>query len=140
MLAASYPLLDAFLTILWVFGFFLWIWLVIAVFADIIRSRDLSGWGKAAWTIVVIVLPLFGVVTYLIARGGKMHERQLRDSQDQEAAFRDYVKNVAGDGTTSPADELAKLAALRDRGVITNEEFEREKAKALSRQEVGSTN
>jgi ABC-type multidrug transport system fused ATPase/permease subunit len=132
MLATSYPLLDAFLTTLWIFGFFLWIWLVIAVFADIIRSRDLSGWGKAAWTILIVLLPLFGVLIYLIARGGSMHERSARQAEEQEAAFRNYVKQTASNGATGTADELAKLADLKARGVITEEEFQREKAKALS--------
>jgi ABC-type multidrug transport system fused ATPase/permease subunit len=132
MLATSYPLLDAFLTTLWIFGFFLWIWLVIAVFADIIRSRDLSGWGKAAWTILIVLLPLFGVLIYLIARGGSMHERSARQAEEQEAAFRNNVKQTASNGATGTADELAKLADLKARGVITEEEFQREKAKALS--------
>jgi hypothetical protein len=132
MLATSYPLLDAFLTTLWIFGFFLWIWLVIAVFADIIRSRDLSGWGKAAWTILIVLLPLFGVLIYLIARGGSMHERNARQAEEQDAAFRNYVKQTASNGATGTADELAKLTDLKARGVITEEEFQREKAKALS--------
>jgi Short C-terminal domain len=131
--ATSYPLLDAFWTILWIFGFFIWIWLAIAVFSDIFRSHDLSGWAKGLWTVGIIILPLFGVLVYLIARGGKMHERQVAAAQRQEQAFRDYVKeaaSTAGDGGSS-ADQLSKLASLREQGVINEDEFQREKAKIL---------
>jgi hypothetical protein len=132
MVATDYPLLDAFWTVLWIFGFFLWVWLVIAVFADIIRSHDLSGWGKAAWTALIIFLPLFGVLLYLIARGGSMQERSVRQAEDQEAAFRDYVKQTASNGATGSVDQLNKLADLKSRGIITEEEFQSEKAKVLS--------
>jgi uncharacterized membrane protein YcjF (UPF0283 family) len=129
MIATSYPLLDAFLTMLWIFFFIIWIWLLIMVFADIFRSRDLSGWSKGIWVIGIIIFPLLGVLIYLIARGTKMHERQVESAQAQQAAFRNYVQQAAvGTGT---ADQLAKLADLRDRGVITEEEFQQGKAKAL---------
>jgi Phospholipase_D-nuclease N-terminal/Short C-terminal domain len=128
-----YPLLDAFLTVLYFFLWVLWIWLVIMILFDIFRSRDLSGWAKALWTIFIIVLPLIGVLVYLIVRGGSMHERRVRDVQDQDQAFRAYVRDAAGDvGGTGQADELAKLADLHERGVINDAEFAQGKAKVLS--------
>jgi hypothetical protein len=129
LLATSYPLLDVFLTMLWFFLFFIWIWLLITVFVDLFRSRDISGWGKALWAIFIIILPLLGVLFYLIFRGGSMHERAVQQAQQQEQAFRSYVQEAAQ--PTSTADELTKLADLRDRGVITNEEFDSQKAALL---------
>ena len=126
----SYPLLGAFWTILEIFLWVLWIWILIYVFIDIFRSRDLSGWGKALWFVFVLFIPLIGVLVYLIARGGKMQERAMQDARQQDKEFRAYVQDAAGSG--SSADQLAKLADLRDRGVISPEEFEREKAKVLS--------
>ena len=84
MFASSYPLLDVFWTMLWFFLFFIWIWLLITVFVDLFRSHDLSGWGKAGWAIFVIILPLLGVLFYLIFRGGSMHDRQVQDAANQE--------------------------------------------------------
>ena len=126
----SYPLLGAFWTILEVFLWVLWIWVLIYVFIDIFRSRDLSGWAKALWFLFVLFIPLIGVLVYLIARGGKMQERAQSDARQQEKDFRAYVQEAASSGT--PADQLAKLADLRDKGVISAEEFEREKAKVLA--------
>jgi len=126
----SYPLLGAFWTILEVFLWVLWIWVLIYVFIDIFRSHDLSGWAKALWFVFVLFIPLIGVLVYLIARGGKMQERAQQDARQQEQDFRSYVQDAASGA--SPADQLAKLADLRDRGVITAEEFEREKAKVLA--------
>jgi ABC-type multidrug transport system fused ATPase/permease subunit len=126
----SYPVLGAFWTVFMIFLWVIWIWILITVFIDIFRSRDLSGWAKALWFIFVLVFPLIGVLVYLIARGGKMHERAERQAQAQEQQFRSYVRQTASSAT--PADQLAKLAGLRDRGVITAEEFDREKAKILA--------
>ena len=126
----SYPLLGAFWTIFEIFLWIIWFWILITVFIDIFRSKDLSGWGKAGWFIFVLVIPLIGVLVYLIVRGGSMHERSVRDAQQSEQEFRSYVQDAAGSGT--PADQLSKLADLRDRGVITSEEFDREKAKILA--------
>jgi ABC-type multidrug transport system fused ATPase/permease subunit len=126
----SYPLLGAFWTIFMIFLWVLWIWILIYVFIDIFRSRDLSGGAKALWFIFVLILPLLGVLVYLIARGGKMHERAVQQAQQQDQAFRSYVQEAAG--SANPAEQLAKLADLRDRGVITPAEFEREKAKVLA--------
>ena len=117
-------------SMIWFFLFFIWIWLLIVIFSDIFRSRDLSGWGKALWTIFVIVLPYLGVFVYLIARGKKMHEHAEQAARQQDAAMRSYVQSVAtpGGGT---ADEITRLADLRDKGVISEEDFQRGKAKAL---------
>ena len=126
----SYPLLGAFRTIFMIFLLVIWFWILITIIIDLFRSHDLSGWAKALWFIFILFLPLIGVLVYLIARGGKMHEHAVRQAQQQEAEFRSYVQEAAGEG--SSADQLAKLADLRDRGVITAEEFEREKAKILA--------
>ena len=130
MLAYTYPLLSIFWTMLLFFGFFVWIWLLIVVFGDIFRSHDMGGFAKALWVLFVILIPLLGVLIYLIARGGKMHQRAERDVEEQQQDFDNYVKNVASTAGTS-ADQLATLAQLRDQGVITDEEFQDQKAKAL---------
>jgi hypothetical protein len=116
---------------LWFFLFFIWIWLLIVIFGDIFRSDDLSGWGKALWSLFIIVVPYLGVFVYLIARGHKIQEHQVRAAQAQEAAMRQYVQNVAGSEGGGTADEIARLADLRDRGVISEDEFQQAKAKAL---------
>ncbi len=126
----SYPLLGAFWTIFEIFLWVIWIWILIYVFIDIFRSRDLSGGGKALWFIFVLFIPLIGVLVYLIVRGGSMHERAVQQAQQQDQAAQAYIREAAGSQTS--ADQLAKLADLRDRGVITPDEFEREKAKILS--------
>jgi len=126
----SYPLLGAFWTIFEIFLWIIWIWILIYVFIDIFRSRDLSGWGKALWFIFVLFIPLIGVLVYLIARGSSMQQRAQQEARQQDQQFRAYVQDAAGSGNT--ADQLAKLADLRDRGVITADEFEREKAKVLA--------
>ncbi len=130
MLAYTYPLLSLFWTMLLFFGFVVWIWLLVVVFGDIFRSHDIGGFAKAMWVLLVIFLPLIGVLIYLIARGGKMQDRAARDARQQQQEFDSYVQDVAGSGTSS-ADEVAKLAQLRDEGVITEPEFEAQKAKAL---------
>jgi ABC-type multidrug transport system fused ATPase/permease subunit len=126
----SYPVLGVFWTIFIIFLWVIWFWILITVFIDIFRSRDLSGWAKALWFIFVLFIPMIGVLVYLIARGGKMHQRAEREAQQQQREFRSYVQETAGSAT--PADQLAKLADLRDRGVISAEEFDREKAKILA--------
>ena len=126
----QYPLLGVFWTIFEIFLWVIWFWILITVFIDIFRSHDLNGWGKALWFLFVLFIPLIGVLVYLIARGGKMHERAVRDARQQDQQFREYVQDAAGSGNT--ADQLAKLADLRDRGVITPAEFEAQKAKVLA--------
>jgi hypothetical protein len=109
-------------SMIWFFLFFIWIWLLI---------DDLSGWAKALWVIFVIVLPYLGVFVYLIARGKKMQEHAVHQAQRQDAAMRAYVRDAAGTSASSPAEELSKLAALRDKGVIDEAEFQAAKAKLL---------
>jgi len=127
--STSYPLLNIFWSLFEFFLWVIWIWILITVFIDIFRSHDLSGGAKALWFLFVLLIPLIGVLVYLIARGGKMHERAERQAARQDEAFRSYVQETAA---TSPADQLAKLAELRDKGAITSEEFAREKAKILA--------
>ena len=127
---SSYPLLNVFWSILEFFLWVIWIWILIWVFIDIFRSHDLSGWAKALWFLFVLFIPLIGVLVYLIVRGGSMHERAQQQARQQDREFRAYVQQAAGSQST--ADQLTKLADLRDRGVISAEEFEREKAKILA--------
>ncbi len=117
-------------SMIWFFLFFIWIWLLIVVFADIFRSHDLGGFAKFLWILFIIVLPFLGVFIYLIARGHKMSEHAAQDAKAQDAAMRQYVQSVAS--TPSAADELQKAADLKAKGVIDDAEYERLKAKALS--------
>lgn len=128
--AWEYTVGEAFWTMLWFFLFFIWIWLLISVFSDIFRSDDLSGWGKAGWTIFVIVLPYLGVLVYMIARGKKMGEHAVRDAKRQDDHMRAYVQSVAG--TTSTAGEIERLHQLQQQGAISEPEFQQAKAKLLS--------
>lgn len=125
------PLLDLFWTMLWLFLFFLWIWLLISLFSDIFRRDDIGGWGKAGWVFFLIVLPLLGALIYLVAEGGDMAQRQVADAKKMQAAQDEYIRSVAGGGGGSTADELEKLARLRESGTITAEEFDSQKAKLL---------
>jgi len=124
---------DVILAMMWFFLFFIWIWLLITVFADIFRSDDMGGWAKALWTIFVIVLPYLGVLIYLIARGRKMGEHAAREAQRRDEQMRSYVQSVAGSsGGTSTAAEIKGLAELRDSGALSEEEFAQAKAKLLA--------
>jgi hypothetical protein len=132
VLAAEWTVLQVFWSVLWITIFVLWIFLVIRVFADIFRSRDLSGWAKALWTIFVIVFPYLGVFVYLVARGHKMAEHDLAAAQAHEAAVRAYIRDAAGTtGGKGAAEELERLASLRDRGVIDDAEFARLKSQIV---------
>ena len=124
------PLFDIFWAMLWFFMFVIWIWLLIAIFADIFRS-DISGWGKAAWTIFVIVVPLLGVLVYMIANGDKMRERSQTQAAEAKAAQDTYIRSVADSGDTT-ADQLATLSNLHDSGALSDEEFASQKAKLLA--------
>jgi multidrug resistance efflux pump len=115
---------------LWFTLFFIWIWLLIAVFADIFRSHDMGGLAKTLWVIFVIFIPYLGVFVYLIARGHKMHEHAVEAAQQQDAATRAYIQQAAGTAP-STADELTRLADLKAKGVIDDAEFQRLKAKAI---------
>jgi Short C-terminal domain/Phospholipase_D-nuclease N-terminal len=125
LLAYDYPLLGAFWTLLWLFLWIVWIF-------DIFRSHDLGGWAKALWLIFVIILPFLGVFVYVIARGKGMSERDMQRAADSEQQFRSYVQQAATTSGGGTADELAKLADLRDKGVISPAEFEAQKAKILA--------
>ena len=131
MLAYDYPLLGLFWTFLWFFIWIAWIVLLFRVFADLFRNHSMGGWGKALWSIFVIFLPFLGVLVYLIVHGKDMQRRDLESAKAQEAAFQDYVRSAAGSGA-STAEELSKLADLRDRNVISAAEFESQKAKLLA--------
>jgi ABC-type multidrug transport system fused ATPase/permease subunit len=132
MLASSYPILDIFLTTLYFFIFIIWIWLLFMVFIDIFRSHDMSGWAKALWVIFIIVMPYLGVLVYLIARGGKMHERAAQQAALQQKAFDQYVKQTAGTPGETTTDQLHKLADLKSKGILTDAEFETQKTKILA--------
>ncbi len=131
MLGSDFGSGQVFWSLLWFVMFFIWIWILITVFADIFRSHDLSGWAKAVWVIFVILVPYLGVFVYLIARGHKMSEHALEAAQAQDAAAREYIRSAAGTGG-SAADELSRLADLKDKGVIDDAEFQRLKAKVVS--------
>jgi hypothetical protein len=132
MLLATFGTGQVLWSMLWFFCFFILIWLLIVVFGDIFRSDDLSGWAKAAWTIFVIFLPYLGIFVYLIARGGKMQKHAVQEAQAQDTAFRQYVQSAVNTNGGSAADQIAKLADLRDKGAISEAEFQQAKAKALS--------
>lgn len=126
----DFGLWDVFLSMFWFMLLFSWIWMIIAIFGDIFRDRELSGGAKALWTFFLIVLPWIGALAYLVARGSSMQERSAQAARDNEAGFRAYVQEAAG--TTSSADELRKLAELRESGAITPADYEQAKAKVLS--------
>ena len=129
MLAYDYPLLGAFWTMFVFFIWIAWLFLLFRIFGDIFRSRDMGGGAKALWTIFVIVAPFLGTFVYVIARGKQMTQHDIEAAQANQEAFQEYVRNAAGTG--SAADELAKLADLKQRGVLTDAEFEAQKAKLL---------
>ncbi len=131
ILADDFGTGQVFWSILWFTMFFIWIWLLIVVFGDIFRSRDLGGFAKAIWVIGIIIVPYLGVFIYLIARGHKMHEHALEAAKAQDEAARAYIQQAAG-SAPSTADELQRLADLKERGVIDDAEFQRLKAKALA--------
>jgi hypothetical protein len=124
------PILDLFWSMMIFFLWVAWIWLLISVFADIFRSDDLSGWGKAGWAVLTVFLPYLGVFIYLIARGDSMQGRSMRQQQQLEEANAAYIRGVAS--TPSTTEELARLAQLRDSGALTEDEFVAQKAKVLA--------
>ena len=130
LVAADYPLLDIFWTMIIFFAWMIWFWTLITVFADLFRRHDIGGWGKAGWMIFMIVAPFLGVLIYLIAQGKEMAERSAAQALGNKAAFDDYVRTVAT--TSGPTDQIAKAKDLLDSGAISAEEFERIKQKALA--------
>ena len=129
-LASEFGTGQVFLSMLYFFLFFIWIWLLIVVFSDIFRSHDISGWSKAFWVIGIIILPYLGVLLYLIIRGHKMAEHAQQAAAAQDAAAKAYIQQAAGTGGSS-ADELARLAELKGQGVIDDAEFQKMKAKIV---------
>jgi ABC-type multidrug transport system fused ATPase/permease subunit len=129
MLLADYTFGQGLLTVLWFFLFFAWLVVLFNVFADLFRDHGLSGWAKALWVVFLIFAPFLGTLVYLIARGHGMQERKLAEAQQAQQQFDAYVRQTAGSG--SAADELAKLSKLHDEQKISDQEFERAKAKIV---------
>jgi Short C-terminal domain/Phospholipase_D-nuclease N-terminal len=130
VVAASYPFLDVLWSMVIFFAFIIWIWLLITVFADVFRRRDIGGGMKAVWIIFVILLPYLGVLIYLIAEHNGMADRSEAQMQQMKAQQDDYIKSVAS--SASPADQIAQAKSLLDSGAITQAEFDAIKAKALA--------
>lgn len=126
---ADYGLGEALLTVLSIFFIVIWIWILITVLIDLFRDHELSGWWKAVWVFFLVFLPVITVLIYLIARGGGMRDRAIAEQKHLQEAQQDYIRSVA---SSSPVDELHKLDELRARGAISQEEFERLKARVLS--------
>jgi hypothetical protein len=133
VMAADYPFMDIFWTMFVFAAWVIWFWLLIKIFADIFRRNDISGWGKAAWSFFVIVLPYLGVFVYLIAQGKDMSRRDLEQAQASRAHFDDYVRNVAATPSDGVASEIEKAKRLLDTGAITQSEFDAIKTSALAR-------
>jgi hypothetical protein len=131
LIASSYPFLDILWTTLIFFAWVIFIWIAITVLIDVFRRKDLSGWGKAGWTIFVVLIPWIGVLVYLIANHDGMTERRVKDAADQQAQFDQYVRTTAGTGGGA-AGEIEKAKKLLDDGVISQAEFDALKAKAMS--------
>jgi hypothetical protein len=131
MISAEWGVGQMLWSLVWIALFFIWIWLIIAVFVDIFRSDDLGGWGKTLWCILVIFLPFLGVLVYLVARGGSMRDRSMAEAQAQEAYMRSYIRGAAAT-SADPAAEVERLANLHAQGALTDEEFVALKAKTLS--------
>jgi hypothetical protein len=131
VIAADYPFLDILWSMIIFFVWVVWIWMMVIILTDVFRRTDLSGWGKAGWTVFLIVLPFLGAFIYLIAQGNNMADRRAAEVRGEKAQFDDYVKTVAGDGGGSAA-EIEKAKRLLDTGAITQTEFEQLKAKALA--------
>lgn len=125
---ADISLGEVFLSVLWFCGLFLWIALAVMIFSDLFGDHDLSGWAKAGWTVLIIILPLIGVLGYLIFRGESMRKRQIARAEQNERAFQSYVRSAA----SSPADDIQRLHELKERGVIDDEEFKKLKAKVAA--------
>jgi hypothetical protein len=128
VIAADYPFLDVFWTIIIFFFWVIWIWIVITVLVDVFRRHDIGGFAKALWVIFVVIVPWLGVLIYLIVEHDGMRDRSMKQAQAQKAALDDYVRGAAG----GSADEIAKAKQLLDQGAITQDEFNALKAKALS--------
>ena len=131
-IAADYPFLDVFWTMIIFFCWVVWIWMMIVILTDIFRRHDIGGWHKALWIVFLIILPFLGVLIYLIAESKGMAERRMKEAQDAQAQFDSYVQQVASDKGGGSAAEIEKAKALLDSGTITQAEFDALKAKALA--------
>jgi hypothetical protein len=129
MLLAEYTFGQALLTVLEIFLLVAWFWILVTVIGDLFRDHEMSGWGKAAWVLFLIVLPFLGTLIYLIARGEGMRERTIKEQAEARKHVDSYIRETAG---TSSVDELHKLSELKQRGDISQEEFDRTKAKLLA--------
>ena len=130
LIATSYPLLEVFWTMLIFFAFFIWIWILFVVFADLFRRDDLSGWAKVAWIVFIIIVPYLGVFVYLIAEHKGMTERSAKQEKSAKSEMDQYVRSVAGQ--SDPASQIAKAKTLLDQGTISQTEFDQIKQKALA--------
>ena len=131
----DYPLLNLFWTMLWFFLWIMWLFLLFKIITDIFRSHDLSGWLKAGWLILVLVVPFLGVLVYVIVRGKSMGERDIQQAKAADESLKAYIRDAAGPGGRTgrgSVDELARLAELKDRGALTDEEFQKAKDKLLT--------
>ncbi|MBR7836155.1 SHOCT domain-containing protein [Actinospica durhamensis] len=132
----NYPLLNVFLTMLWFFLWIMWLFLLFGVIGDIFRDDQLSGLGKAAWTVFVVLLPFLGVFVYLIARGSGMGERKSAQARARQEEFDTYVRQTAAaspaGGAQNPSEQLARLAQLKADGALSETEYDRAKAKILA--------
>ncbi|MFF3247161.1 SHOCT domain-containing protein [Streptomyces sp. NPDC002870] len=130
----DYPLLNLFWTMLWFFLWIMWLFLLFKIITDIFRSHDLSGWLKAGWLILVLLVPFLGVLVYVIVRGKSMGERDIQQAKAADESLKAYIRDAAGPGRTGrgSVDELARLAELKDRGTLTDEEFQKAKDKLLA--------
>ena len=131
VLAADYPFIDVLGTMLVFFAWVIWFWILIRVLMDVFRRHDLSGWGKAGWTLFMIVLPFLGVLIYLIAHGKDMGQRDIEQARAAQAHLDQHIRSVAGSGGDGAAAQIAQAKSLLDSGAISPDEFERLKAKAL---------
>jgi hypothetical protein len=124
----DYPFLNILWSMILFFFWVIWIWTVFACLGDVFRRQDLSGWGKATWTVFMIALPFLGVLVYVVAHGDGMAERSAKQMHAQQAQFDDHVRQVAG----TSASEISQAKELLDKGAITQQEFEVLKQKALA--------
>ena len=131
VIASSYPFLNVLWSMLIFFAWVIFIWIAITVLIDVFRRHDLSGWGKAGWTILIVILPWLGVLIYLIVNHQGMADRRMKEVQTSQAQFDDYVRQTAGSGAGA-AGEIEKAKGLLDAGTITQAEFDAIKTKALA--------
>ena len=126
---AEFTFGQALLTVLEIFLFVAWFWILITVISDLFRDHEVSGWAKAGWVLVLLIMPFLGTLIYLIARGGGMRERAIHEQAEMQQRFDSYVRDTAG---SAPADQLHKLSDLKQRGDLSEAEFEQAKAKLLA--------